>query len=88
MEARLSLPASHHWPPGKRQLASAGHRVQLNHIGIAEDASKKIGRDLPVDLCATEFGDWSSAQDGRTGAYCSFPSWLSQRCGVRPNPWR
>jgi hypothetical protein len=31
--------------------------VQLNHIGIAEDASKKIGRHLPVDLCAAEFSD-------------------------------
>jgi hypothetical protein len=34
--------------------------MRLNHIGIAEDARKKIGRDLPVDLCATELGDCSS----------------------------
>jgi hypothetical protein len=48
--------------------------MQLNHIGIAENANKKTGRHLLVDLCATEFSDWSAAQDGRTGAYCSFPS--------------
>jgi hypothetical protein len=27
--------------------------MQLNHIGIAEHANRKLGRHLPVDLCAT-----------------------------------
>jgi hypothetical protein len=29
--------------------------MQLNHIGVAEDANKKTGRRLLVDLCAS---DW------------------------------
>jgi hypothetical protein len=33
--------------------------MQLNHIGLAEDANKKTGRCLLVDLCATEFSDWT-----------------------------
>jgi hypothetical protein len=55
---------------------------QLNHIDIAEDAT---ARHLRVDLCATEFSDWSASQGDGTSAYCSFPSWLSQRRAVRPN---
>jgi hypothetical protein len=60
--------------------------MQLNHIGIAEDANKKTGRHLLVNLYATEFSD--AAQDCRTGACCSFPSLLSRRRGGRPNPRR
>jgi hypothetical protein len=59
--------------------------MQLHRIGIAEDTT---GHHLLVDLSATGFGDRGAVQDGRTGACCSFPSWLSQRRGVRPNPRR
>jgi hypothetical protein len=59
--------------------------MQLNHIDIAEDATV---RHLLVDLCTTEFSDWSASQGDGTSAYCSFPSWLSQRRGLRPNPRR
>ncbi len=45
--------------------------MQLHRIGIAEDAP---GRHLLVDPNATEFSDWSAAQDLRAGACCSFPS--------------
>jgi hypothetical protein len=56
-------------PLGTRQVASARpSAIQLNHIGIAEDANKWTGRHVLVDLSATEFSD------GRTGAFCSFPS--------------
>jgi hypothetical protein len=33
------------------------------------------------------FATGRAAQDGRTGACCSFPSLFAQWCGVRPNPF-
>jgi hypothetical protein len=47
--------------------------MQLNPIGIAEDANKKTGRHLLVDLSATECSVWSAPQDGHTGAILLLP---------------
>src|ERR1700748_237675 len=67
---------------GRLRQSSA---MQPDHIG-AEDKNKKTARHLLVDLSAIAFSDWNAARDGRTGGCGSFPSWLSQRRGGRPNP--
>src|ERR1700692_4326350 len=60
MEARLSLPTLHQGPLGTPQVASAGHR-RCNSFtsGLQRARTERPARHLLVDLCATEFSDWT-----------------------------
>ncbi len=60
MEARLSLPRLHQWPLGTRQVASAAIGDATQFTSASQRArTKRPARYLLVDLCATEFSDWT-----------------------------